>query len=472
MDVSRSSTLVFLASVGTTAAGFLGHVYFARVLGPELIGAFFLFQALLTVSIVATDLGVGTGVEKQLSGASDRDETFSTAVVFYAVTVGVVVVGILLFSSSIDRYVGIEVAALLAVAVCAKQCKRLVNTTLKGELRVGEIAGPMLLDRVTWVAVGAVLLAVGFGVESLVYSTIFGSTVGLVWIIAKIDTSFTRPSLDRLRSLLGFAKYNFVPSLGLQVHNWMDVLIIGYFLSQSAVGAYEVAWKVSSITTVLATSVSTTVLPQTSAWDSGEELDRIERLLSSAITPSIVLVVPAFFGVVALAPNILGLLFGPEFTIASLALVILVAGKVPEAIQLLVGRCLLGMNKPDLVARATVWTIGLNLVLNVVLVLQFGLPGAAVATTASFTVGLLLRAKYLSTLLDFRIPYREVGWCVVASAGMYAVVVGVTSAFSVDTLPRLLGVVLLAAVVYGSILLLFGRIRTRALVLARRFSPI
>ncbi|MDS0295677.1 oligosaccharide flippase family protein [Halogeometricum luteum] len=472
MDVSRSSTLVFLASVGTTVAGFVGHVYFARVLGPELLGAFFLFQALLTVCIVGTDLGVGTGVEKQLSGASDREETFSTAVVFYAVTVGVVVCGILLFSDTIDRYVGIEVAALLAVAVCAKQCKRLLNTTLKGELRVGEISGPMLADRVGWVAVGAALLALGFGVESLVYGTIFGSVVGLVWIAAKIDTSFTRPSFDRLRSLLGFAKYNFVPSLGLQVHNWMDVLVIGYFLSQSAVGAYETAWKVSTITTVLATSVSTTVLPQTSAWDSGEKLDRIEDLLSSAITPSILLVVPAFFGVVALAPNILGLLFGPEFTVASLALVVLVAGKVPEAIQLLVGRCLLGMDRPNLVARATVWTIGLNLLLNVVLVVQFGLVGAAVATTASFTVGLILRAKYLSALMDLRIPYREVGWCVVASVGMYAAVVGVTSAFPADTLPRLFGVVLLAAVVYGAILLLFGRLRTRAMGLARRFSPL
>lgn len=471
MNVSRSSALVFLGSIGATVAGFVGNVYFARVLGSELLGTFFLFQALLTMFVVGTDLGVGTAIEKQMSGSNDRSEVFSTALAFYLTTIGIVAVGVWLFSSHINNYVGAEVAVLLIVAVTVTQLKKLTNNALKGELRVGEIAGPMFLNRFGWVAVGALLLTLGFGVESLIYAIIAGATASLIWLAAKLDTSVTRPTVDRFRSLFGFAKYNFIPTVGLRVHNWMDVLVIGYFLTQSSVGAYEVAWKVSAITTILATSISTTMLPQASAWDADSERNRIEDLLTTAITPSVVLIFPAFFGVLALAPEILGLLFGPDFTVASLALVVLVAGKVPEAIQMLVGRCLLAMDEPALVARATVWTIALNLVLNVVLILNFGLLGAAIATTTSFTVGLILRIRYLSTLVEFRIPYREVGWCLVASIAMYAFVRLATDRIVVDSLPKLVGVVLFGGVCYAAILPLFGDLRARLFVLVRRLAP-
>ena len=471
MNVSRSSALVFAASVGATIVGSLGNVYFARVLGSELIGTFFLFQALLTMFVVGTDLGVGTAVEKQMSGEYDRSAVFSTALTFYLTNIGIVTLLVLLFASQINEYVGADVAILLVLAVGAKQLNKLTNNALKGELRVGEVSGPMLVDRVGQVLIAAVLLTLGFGVKSLMYSVIIGAAGSFVWVATKLDTSVTRPTVDRFRSLFGFAKYNFIPTIGLRIHNWMDVIIIGLLMTQSDVGAYEVAWKISAITTILASSIGTTILPQVSSWDVESERSRIENLLTKALTPSIALIFPAFFGVLVLAPEILRLVFGPEFAIASLALVVLVAGKVPEAVQGLVGRCLLAMDEPALVARATVWTIVLNLVLNVILIMEFGLLGAAIATTVAYTVGLGFRVRYLSSLVDFRVQYRAVGWCLVSSVGMYAVLVAVTSWTAIDTVPKLTGIVILGAICYAALLSLFGELRSQMVLLARRLSP-
>lgn len=462
MNVSRSSTKVFLASVGTTVVGFLGVVYFARILGSERLGVYFLFQALVMMIVVVSDFGIETAVEKRMSGAAPPDETLSSALALYAVAFGAVAVAVALFAGRIDEYVGARVAPLLVFVVVVTQLKRLVIAALNGELRVGETAILRLADKVIWAAAGAALVLAGLGVRGLIYGVAAGATVSLVWGAWKLDTSLARPSLTRVRSLVGFAKYNFVPSLGLQVHSWMDVLIIGFFLSQSAVGAYEVAWQLAGATTLLAASIGTAMLPQASAWDTGAESDRIGRLLSAAITPSLFLIVPAFFGAVVLAPELLGVLFGAEFTVASVALLVLIAGKVPEAIQMLVGKVLLGMDKPELVARATVYTIVLNLALNVALISEFGLVGAAIGTTASFTVGLLFRVKYLLPYVDVRIPYRELGWCLLASVGMYALLTLVTNRMVVDSLPRLFAVIGLGAAAYFAIVLLSESLRARA----------
>lgn len=75
--------------------------------------------------------------------------------------------------------------------------------------------------------------------------------------------------------------------------------------------------------------------------------------------------------------------------------------QVKEAGQVVFGRSLQAVNRPDLAARATIVGVALNLVLNVVLVWEFGITGAAVATmVASLVSGLLLHYLSIKNYLD------------------------------------------------------------------------
>ena len=145
-------------------------------------------------------------------------------------------------------------------------------------------------------------------------------------------------------------------------------------------------------------------------------------------------------------------------------LIVLTSGKVFDAVQGLVGRCLLGINRLDLVARATIVAV----VLNVVLVQQVCILGAAVATTVSYAVGTTMRAVYLSRLLTIRFPYWEVGWCVVAAVVMAIAIRSVQELFRVDTFPELLAVITSGAVVYGGVVLTYDQLRKRFVLNVRR----
>lgn len=462
MNVTRSSTKAFVGSLGTTIVGFVGLVAFARLLGSELLGAYFLFQALISMLGIAADLGVRTGVEKQMSGEARRDVVLSSALVLYAITLVPAVTGVLLLSAQVNAYVGAPVAHLLVLALAVRQANRLVMSALKGELRVGETATLQFAEKVLWLVAGLALVRSGAGTLGPVWGVVIGSAGSLAWGLWKLDTTPATPTLSRVRGLLTFAKYNFIPSVGLKIHSWMDVLLIGYLLSQTMVGAYEVSWKVAGTTTLLAGAIGSTLLPQVSAWDSDDRSERIGAAVSAAITPSLVIILPAIVGGLVLAPEILGLVFGPEFTVASVAFVVLVAGKVPGAIQGIVGRVLLGLDKPHLVARATLYMIALNLGLNVVLIATFGLVGAAVGTTVAFTAGLLVRVRYLQRFVSIRVPYRELGWCVLASAIMGVVVAGLAAEFAIDSIVRLAAVIAVGATVYTAVVMSTRRFRVLA----------
>jgi len=140
----------------------------------------------------------------------------------------------------------------------------------------------------------------------------------------------------------------------------------------------------------------------------------------------------------------------------------LVAGKIPAAIQNLVGRVLLGLDKPELVARATVYMILLNLGLNLLLIPEFGLIGAALGTTVAFSAGLVVRVKYLLRFISIQIPYRELGWCLFASSVMAATLYGLTTWVAVTSVVRLFAIIGLGAAIYFAVVLSSDRFRLLA----------
>ncbi|MFB6187766.1 MAG: polysaccharide biosynthesis C-terminal domain-containing protein, partial [Halobacteriaceae archaeon] len=108
------------------------------------------------------------------------------------------------------------------------------------------------------------------------------------------------------------------------------------------------------------------------------------------------------------------------------------------------------VDRPDLAARATIVGVVLNLVLNIVLVWEFGITGAAVATmVASLISGLLLHSYYLSRLVSIHIPYRELVGCVLASTTMGLILLLVRRWVTVNTIVELAFIVLVGVATYG-----------------------
>ncbi|MFC7114599.1 oligosaccharide flippase family protein [Natronoarchaeum sp. GCM10025703] len=425
-------------------------------IGLSTIGIFFLFQAVLGILAIPADFGLRGAIEKRISEEQDQGAFLASAFIIKSVPIVIICSAIALTAPYINEYVGTTVAVYLIIAILLQEIANLSISVLKGELRVEETASLQILRKIIWVVTSVLLVIHGLEVEALIFGILSGLvTVSVIgWLRVSIQP--TRPSLKHFRSLFSYAKYNLVSSVGGYFYNWMDIVIIGYFLSPSHVGAYEIAWRITSFTIIFSKALSTTFFPQVSNWHASDSKEKIETKLTELLALTPLIVVPAFFGVALYSVEILSIVFSEDAAIAWLALIVLMTDEITESVQTVLGRSLQAVNRPDLAARATIVAVILNLILNVLLIQQYGIAGAAVATTlASLVGGVILHWYYLQRFLTIRAPIRAWFECCVASGLMAVCLLVLEQITPVETIVQLTIVIVVGVISY-SIFVLFS----------------
>lgn len=463
MNTSRSVIKIFFSNLGVNIISFLAVTIFARKVSPAVLGTFFLFQAVLGVIAIPADFGINGAIQKRLSEGEFEGSYLGAAVIFKIILATVLSISIYYFKNSVNNYIGYELAIFLIMCLTAKEFFHLGINVLKGELRVGETATINIFQKILWFGFGLMLIEFGLGVKALVFGLVLSFTIVGLWTWYKKSTKLDKPQLKTVTSLFTFSKYNSILSTGGLIYNWTDVLVIGLFLSQAHVGIYEIAWRVSLIPLMLSRAISTTIFPQVSNWEAEGSLTNVGDLLSKSITPSFLLVIPAFFGIFVISNNILSVVFGQEYSNASTVLIILMVNTLVQAAHSVLGTALSALDRPDLAARATVISVIGNGILNIVLVWEFGLIGAASATVLSAIIGGYLHVSYLFDLVEITIPYDELGWCVFSSVIMIVVLYIAKMVVNVNSLLVLGVFVVLGASIYASVLIIIPQMRSKVL---------
>lgn len=469
LNVARAGGLLFGVELVGAVVAFASTVYFASALGATLLGIFFLFEALLSTVATVADFGLRGAVEKRISEGREAAELLAAALLLKLAFLGALAVVALAARDPIAAYVGADVAPLLVVAAVLYELSALTVHVLRGELRTEETALLYLLRLLTYVAVAVSLVQLGYGARALIYGLIVSYAAMLVVGAARISVGLARPSIDHFRSLVSFAKFNGIWALGGYVYNTMDLLVVGFFLSQAHVAGYELAWRVTVMVGLVGGVVSETLFAQLSAWRTAGESDRIRRTLRDGLTASLFLVVPAFAGTLLLAPEILGFVFGPEYAIAAGALVILMGEKIVAGVNNVFDAAVRAFDRPDVGAYATVGSLVLNVLLNVALVPRFGLVGAAAATTIAMAANTVVLGWALRRMTTLSFPAPELGACLGAAVAMALVLAALATVMPVTTTVALFAHIGVGGVVYLLVVLASPTLRGKALTVGARF---
>ena len=448
MDLRKQSAVIFSSEAANSILGFVAIVLFAREIGATQMGIFFLFQAVIGIIAIPTDLGLRGAIEKRISEGQPANRVLTTAVLLKMVPATAIIILIFLFGNHFNNYIGSDVALYLTLGLILKEFAGVVNHVLIGEMRAEHSGTIQFARQVVWIASSAIFVFLGFEANALIWGLLAGWTFKFLlgWHLSL--TSFGMPTLDCAQSLLAFAKYNSISFLQSTIYRWMDVAIIGLFLTPAHVGAYEIAWRVAQTVIILSQAISIVILPQISKWSAEGQFDQIEQLISDTITPALFFIIPIFVGSIFVSQPLLTHVFGAEYAIASVALVILLGERHFHALFEVFRRSLLGIDRPDLVARAILVTLALNLSINLLLVQIYGINGVAFGTAASFFMSMVLHWYYLSRFLTVQLPLYELGWCMLSATGMAAVLMVIQLFTTIHTLSELIGIVAIGGAVY------------------------
>lgn len=470
MNIPNSITKLFGAKVGSKVVGFIALAYLSRSLGPSSIGVFFLFQSSLSILSILADLGLREGIEKRISEGGRKSDVFSTGAAAKFGMTGLISVFILVFSSNINQYIGGHISHYLILALFLHTGYEIVNRVLRGELRVEETATLRVVRQLLWALLGVGFVSIDLGYQSLIYSTIIGLFVSTVIGIRKINTSLGSFSKEAFFSLWSYSKYSFVGAVGGTFYSWLDVALIGFFLSQTEVGGYEVAWRIGAIVTVLSTTIGSTIFPQISYWKSENERGKISSLVSKTIVPSLILVLPSLVGVTILSKSILTIIFGKEFGFASEVLVIFMFINIFQAIAAVSARSVRAAGHPRIIAQFRLLSISLNIILNIVLINYIGLIGAAWATGTAIIVYTVLSYKYLDKIINIEFPTRKIIWCGFSSLSMGTIIWVLTNDIVLDNIYTLTLMIVFGATSYFLILILYRPLRIEIIALINDYT--
>ncbi len=421
--IERQSMISLFSMVVLTFFGYLATFYFAHVLGPAILGGYFLFLAYYGIFDLIGDGGFGGAAIKRISEGKERNEFFSAFIVLRVILLcGAITLLTLAHPYLVDlSEAGLFLPLLIAIITGSFYSSMYAGNYGQGKIGINKAGDLLNFFAKIIVQVSAVFL--GYGLGGLFGGFIAGMLTGGFLLFRFLNLRLTRFSRYHLASLLSFSFWIFLTAGGNLVFSISDVILIGYFMTNTDVGIYRTALQLTSVATFMTIVLQGVLYPRISEWGVKGELERIQNSLSRAFSYSLLLAIPVCIGGWALGDWLLFYLYGAAFQAGASALYILLLMQVINVFMYFHIMSLNALNRPRNSFQSTAIAATANIGLNIALIPLFGILGAALATSAAMGVNTWLSRRYLRRIITISLDQKTIVHILTAAIAMGVLVV-------------------------------------------------
>ena len=410
--------ITFLASVVTLPLGFVITVALGRYLGAGDLGVYRMASTIYGITLLVAAIGIPAAMIKyvaEFKGDQTKINQIVSSGVITSLFLGIVFSALFYFSSWL--FAGIfnmpELSGLIKLLSPAFPFA-LVGGALLGLLNgireMKKYAAATIVQSVLMVIITVALIYYGFGVAGAVIGVVLsslGSCLFLIWISRKYFEITLRGYIQTTKKMLKFSVKILAAGSINEINNQLDIILIGFFLISADVGYYSVAIGLSRFFWMIPMAVQRITYPATSLYWSENNHNALSKMMDKSMKYCTVILVLIGLGVSFFANDIITIIFKPDFVSAVLPLQILLIGTVIRgSIAQPIGGSLTGIGRPELTLKIIAIIAAINLTLDIILIPQIGIVGAAIATTISLAggafVNLGLVVKHLSIKIDFK----------------------------------------------------------------------
>jgi O-antigen/teichoic acid export membrane protein len=443
--IVRSVLSNWFATAATLAVGFFLAPFIVHRLGNVAYGVWIL--AISSVGYLnLLELGMRSSVLRFVSkGHATQDHQGASEVISAALWVRLQIGAlILLLSGGLAAVFTLFFKVPPALAVDAREAILVIGVTTAVTLSLGVLNGVLaalnrydLLSYVTLaqlsirvIGVVAVLVA-GHGIVAIAFCELLAAVVGnglLVYLARRIYPELrirlTKPRWEVLRRIWSYSAYAFLIMVAGQLVYQTDNLVVGAFVSASAVTFYSIGNSLCRYTQQIVGAMTTTFTPAASRYEAAGDTASLRALYYNGTRATMALSLPIVITLIIRGGNFIGLWMGPQYAktsgtvLAILATVLFVA--LPNNAA---GPIAFGVEKHKTVAKYAIAEGIANLTLSIVLARWVGIYGVAIGTLVpSLVVHLILWPRYVSKLVDVSCleVYRNVWGPVILCAVPFA----------------------------------------------------
>jgi O-antigen/teichoic acid export membrane protein len=466
--IFKGAGLFLVGKVVSRVFGLLTNLVLTRFLGASLYGIYAYLNVIFGLITVFTRLGGDKSVMRFLPEYSDQPRKRQAMLTLaYGTTLGasvLVAIAIYVFAPlistlTLDDPLLVQVLRITAIVIPFNTLSMITYSVFKGiermdyNVAVSSVVSPVL--RLVFVG-GAVALGYSLigAAAGLIVSGFLTMIVAFVVLLRKTETgSVSRPTRSEAKQYYDFSVPLTFTQLGSFLYNRIDVLMIGFFLSGSAVGIYNITVLLSRVLSLPLTAFNQLFPPIASDLYHAGQHERLQSIYASVTR---LILTAALFPAIAMfvyAPELLGL-FGEDFAKGESVLVLFIFAQVTNAMVGPSGYLLMMSDHQYLTMINQVGSGILNATLNYVLILRFGFIGAALATASVLSAINLLRlieVWYLEGLSPYDTTYLKP-----VAAGIASGVAMTAVSFSLEQFRLIVVGGSIGAIVYLSGLYLLG----------------
>lgn len=424
----RGAGIVFIMMVASYFLGYLFRLLLARELGAASYGLVYAIIALFGFFGILMSLGLESALIRYIAQfkAENKPEKIKGSFIIVLLSklfLSILVCGLLiLFSDTIAlKYLNAPEASILIKIYGIGIIFSTITATLKASFRgfqsmkyfssinfIKSSLALILTYSLLLLGFKEIAPLLGFTLTFLILPWIYSPL-----LIKKIFPDFLQVKAELTKplakELFKFGVSIIFVGLAGMVFSYTDTLILTYFRTLKEVGLYNVALPTMKVISVVGIAFISILFPMSSELWAKKRKDQIGKGLGMLYKYALILVFPLALLMFLFPEIILGILFGEEFKVAGNVLRILAIGYLINTLSGVNNATLSGIGKPEEVSKIMFSGIGMNLILNLVLIPVYGMVGAAISTTISFIFLFILSTLKIKKYVFFTLPWKSFG---------------------------------------------------------------
>ncbi len=462
--VARNAAAGMASQVAIKLLSFAFTVLVIRRLGVSTYGQYAAVMAFGALFVSFADLGLSTYTVREVARLRDREDgpqlvrSLLADVLLLRLILATCAAGLILLMGWVTGRPSAMMLglALGAIGLIIYGGQGAYEAVVVGSERLDWLAGARVLQQLTFVLLGAVVLLLGLGYHSLLLANIAGIIVLTAVTVRgarRLGLRVGVPNVARWGPLLVAALPFGLIALTLGLSYKFDTVLLNLFKGDEATGIYSAAYTLIFSVVAISNVINTALYPSLAR----------QAMLNPAALPAVygrslkllmIIALPITFGGWAVTPQLVETLLGPQY-VASIQVLRVLIWVIPFMFASeFLGYVVVIAGHEKRVARAIIISSSANVLGNLLLIPIYGVPAAAIMTLVTEMV---LVTQYV-WMLGPELRAMHAASAVLRPLGA-AALMGIVCLLVLPHLP-LAATVALSALTYAAGLLVTGAIGT------------
>jgi len=421
----KGATTVLVISLLAAFLGYLVRFVLARSLSVEEFGLFYAVFAFLGLLGLFKSFGFDKALIKFIPEFKHekRNDLIKSSIIYVSfiqlITNSIIIAGVYIFSNYLSVYFfhnsqASIILKLMAIAFFIDSFVQVLKFAFQGFKKMKYFSGIDLIRMLLILIIVIIGLKLNYRLLSPIIAYIVAPFIllfvfGFI-LLKKVFPEFFKSKFvlekTALKKISKYGIFVMATTVGGTVLGYTDTMVLTYFSGLVNVGLYSVALPTVKVLIYFPRAIGGVLLPLTAElW-----VKRKKVLLTAGIESlykySIIVIIPLVLIMFSFTEILINVFFGKNYILASNAMKILSIGMIFATLYVISTNFFSGIGKPQINSKIIYTAAVFNLIANLILIPILGIIGAAITTTLSYFIMMVMGLIKIRKFIKITYPVK------------------------------------------------------------------